>query len=67
MTSHFSGNLGRLGFQCVPLSPYCDDENDDFLYPVCQLEATSLNLPALKVDKQSMGGFRRETQLLLRV
>lgn len=67
MTSRFSGSLGRLGFQRVPLSPYCDDENDDFHHPVCLLEAASLNLPALKVDKQSVGGFRRETQLLLRV
>lgn len=55
MTSRFSGNLGRLDFQCVLLSSYCDDENEDFHHPVCLLGATSLNLPALKVDKQSMG------------
>lgn len=44
-----------------------DDEDEDFHRPVCLLEATSLDLPALKVDKQSMGGLRSETQLLLRV
>ena len=54
-------DLRRLAdFQCVQLSSPCKDGHGDFQGPACQLEAASLDLTAVKVNKRSIRGFMKK-------
>lgn len=56
-------DLRRLAdFQCVQLSSPCKDGHEDFQGPACQLQATSLDLTAVKVNKRSIRGFMKKMQ-----